>query len=101
MFDNPVVNAAVVAYLVLVLIKTILCWSNIPAALYAYNYSHGRGSTVFRLASFIVAIPLVICVLALPLLINERLRFFFVYSNRKVIHDVITAFASDCKGDEE
>jgi hypothetical protein len=77
------------AYVVLALIKTVLCWSSVHTAAVTYCTFVGRermGMIPFLLAAMV---PFAVFFSVLPLLARERLHFFRCYTSSEVKKEVV------------
>lgn len=88
--NYSIIELALMAYFVLGTIKAILCAGNVSVVAAVMYRKMGRHSYLFY---FILAavLGMVVAFFRAPLmLIQEKARFFLVYSDRKVIRDVLS-----------
>lgn len=88
--NHSIIELVAIAYLALAIIKVILCLSNVSvAAGVMYRRMEGGRSRTFY---FVVAVILtaLVAFFRVPMALKEEgVKFFFVYSDRKVIRDVL------------
>lgn len=90
MFNLPVFQAVLAVYCALVIAKTILCYANIPVALWTIGQRISSNRCILWLAVMLVTIPGVCLILTPLLLVRERFSFFLAYSKFKVIREIAT-----------
>jgi hypothetical protein len=80
------------AYLVLAIAKSILCLSNVGVAAGVMKRKLGNYSMLSYVALASVLTVAVVFVRLPVSLYTERLRFFLVYTDRKVMRDILSGF---------
>lgn len=84
------VELAGMFYLALSIIKVILCLSNVSVASGVMHRRMGNHSRTFYFITAVILTTIVAFLRVPAALKEEKLRFFLVYSDRKVIRDVLS-----------
>lgn len=85
-----VLELAVMAYMVLGIIKSILCAGNVSVVAAVMHRKMGGHSYSYYFVLATVLGMVVAFVRAPLMLIHEKARFFLVYPDRKVMRDVLS-----------
>lgn len=86
--DLSLLELFALAYLALVLVKTILMYGNIDAMCAAYYRKRRDSYPLLRVLVAIALIPFVVFFFIPVLLRDEGFKFFFVYSKKKAMRDL-------------
>lgn len=91
MDDLSFLQLSALAYLLLVFIKTLLCYAMSDVAVVVLRRRFGAGHHLLWCVAIALVVPVAVAVLLPKLLMDEGMTFFLVYNRKKVMRDMLAA----------
>lgn len=91
MTELSLLEICAVAYLMLVFIKTMLCYAVLDSAEIVFNRKYGSRLRFARVVVMVLCTPVIVFFMVPSLLLSEKFSFFVVYSKFKIMRDVASA----------